>query len=87
MEVARLVCRRGLKRDQSKFVPHLVANWQPMQVDEDWSNVITPTAPSYDTSNRVLHSLQSAVSKRLLWISLTELTYSSQVYQRLLHFR
>jgi len=32
-------------------------NWQPMQVGEDW-NVITQTVPSYDTSNRVLHSLQ-----------------------------
>ena len=85
MEVARLLCRRGLERDQSKFVLHLVANWQPMQVREDWSNVITPMASSYDTSNRVLHAL-SAVSERLLWVSLTELTYSSQVYQRLLHF-
>jgi len=52
MEVARLLCRRGRERDQSKFVLHLVANWQPMQVREDWSNVITPTAASYDTSNR-----------------------------------
>ena len=55
MVVAQLLCRRGLQRDQSKFVLHLVANWQPVQVDEDWSNVITPMAPSYDTSNRVLH--------------------------------
>ena len=28
----------------------------------------------------------SAVSERLLQVSITELTYSSQVYQRLLHF-
>ena len=54
---------------------------------EDWSNVITPIAPSYDTSNRVILHALSAVSKRLLQMSLTELSYSSQVYQRLLHFR
>jgi len=75
MEVAWLLCRRGLERDQSKFVLHLVANWHPIQVGEDWSNVITPTAPSYDTSNQL-----SAVSERLLRMSLTELSYSSQVY-------
>ena len=46
-----------------------------MQVDEDWSNVITPTAPSYDTSNQL-----SAVSEHLLRMSFTELSYSSQVY-------
>jgi len=66
MEVAWLLYRRGLERDQSKFVLHLVANWQPMQVGEDWSNVITPTAPSYDTINQL-----SAVSERLLRMSLT----------------
>jgi len=40
-------------------------------------------ASSYDTSNRVLHAL-SAVSDCLLRVSLTELSYSSQVHQRLL---
>ena len=72
-----MLCHRGLERDQSKFVLHLVANWQPMQVSEDWSNVITPMASSYDMSNRVLHAL-SAVSERLLRVTLIELTYSSQ---------
>ena len=74
MELARLLCRHGLERDQNRFVLNSVANWQPMQVGEDWS--ITSTASSYDTSNRVLRSLH-AVS--LLRTSLTELNYSSQV--------
>ena len=44
----RLLCHRGLERDHSKFVLHLVTNWQPVPVGKDWSNVITPMAPSYD---------------------------------------
>ena len=58
-----------------------------MQVGEDWSNVITPMARSYDTSNRVVLHALSAVYERFLRVSLTELSYSSQVYQRLLHIK
>ena len=57
-----------------------------MQVREDWSNVITPMAPSYDTSNRALHAL-STVSERFLRVSLTELqidlAMSSEIYLRM----
>ena len=43
-------------RSEQVYTPlggKLVANWQPMKVGEDWSNVITPMAHSYDTSNQL----------------------------------
>ena len=55
MQITWLLCGHGLESNQGKFILDSKMDWQPVEVGENWCDMITPTRPGYNTCDGVLN--------------------------------
>ena len=50
MQITWLLCGHGRESNQGKFILDSKMDWQPVEVGENWCDMITPTRPGYNTN-------------------------------------
>ena len=58
-EVSRLLVVQLLECTGSNFDIYLLANWEPVQVNQDWCDITITRSMSNNTSNGVLNKLKA----------------------------